>query len=98
MFARTVRMHLKPNSVTQFTETMEKDVRPPSANETSTIVPRNPSGGAARAFRQCDGEPRGLSRATCERCRVFWTPLQGTTPPVDEAPRQVRVTETSEPL
>jgi heme-degrading monooxygenase HmoA len=28
MFARTVRMHLKPNSVTQFTETMEKDVIP----------------------------------------------------------------------
>jgi hypothetical protein len=23
MFARTVRMHLKPNSVTQFTQTME---------------------------------------------------------------------------
>ena len=28
MFARTVRMHLKPNSVAQFTETMEKDVIP----------------------------------------------------------------------
>jgi len=28
MFARTVRMHLKPNSVAQFTETMERDVIP----------------------------------------------------------------------
>jgi len=28
MFARTVRMHLKPYSVTQFTETMERDVIP----------------------------------------------------------------------
>ena len=28
MFARTVRMHLKPNSVMQFTETMERDVIP----------------------------------------------------------------------
>jgi heme-degrading monooxygenase HmoA len=28
MFARTVRMQLKPNSVAQFTETMEKDVIP----------------------------------------------------------------------
>ena len=28
MFPRTVRMHLKPNSVAQFTETMEKDVIP----------------------------------------------------------------------
>jgi hypothetical protein len=28
MFARTVRMHLKPNSMAQFTETMEKDVIP----------------------------------------------------------------------
>jgi len=28
MFARTVRMHLKPNSMSQFTETMEKDVIP----------------------------------------------------------------------
>ena len=28
MFARTVRMHLKPNSVTQFTQTMERDVIP----------------------------------------------------------------------
>jgi hypothetical protein len=26
MFARTVRMHLKPNNLPQFTETMEKDV------------------------------------------------------------------------
>ena len=28
MFARTVRMHLKPNSVAQFTQTMETDVIP----------------------------------------------------------------------
>jgi heme-degrading monooxygenase HmoA len=28
MFARTVRMHLKPNSLAQFTETMERDVIP----------------------------------------------------------------------
>jgi heme-degrading monooxygenase HmoA len=28
MFARTVRMQLKPNSVAQFTETMERDVIP----------------------------------------------------------------------
>jgi heme-degrading monooxygenase HmoA len=28
MFARTVRMQLKPNSVAQFTETIEKDVIP----------------------------------------------------------------------
>lgn len=28
MFARTVRMHLKPNSLVQFTETMERDVIP----------------------------------------------------------------------
>ncbi len=28
MFARTVRMHLKPNSMAQFTDTMEKDVIP----------------------------------------------------------------------
>jgi hypothetical protein len=28
MFARKVSMHLKPNSVTEFTQTIEKDVLP----------------------------------------------------------------------
>ena len=28
MFARNVRMHLKPNSTAQFTQTLEKDVLP----------------------------------------------------------------------
>ena len=51
MFARTVRMHLKPNSVTQFTETMEKDVIPllrkqPGFRDEVTFLPADGSGDA----------------------------------------------------
>jgi heme-degrading monooxygenase HmoA len=48
MFARTVRMQLKPNSVTQFTETMEKDVIPvlrqqPGFKDEVTFLPADGS-------------------------------------------------------
>ena len=51
MFARTVRMHLKPNSVTQFTQTMEKDVIPvlrkqPGFRDEVTFLPADGSGDA----------------------------------------------------
>ena len=51
MFARTVRMHLKPNSVRQFTETMEKDVIPllrkqPGFKDEVTFLPPDGSGDA----------------------------------------------------
>jgi len=48
MFARTVRMHLKPNSWTQFTQTMEKDVIPllrkqPGFRDEVTFLPADGS-------------------------------------------------------
>ncbi len=48
MFARTVRMHLKPNSVTQFTQTMEQDVIPllrkqPGFKDEITFLPADGS-------------------------------------------------------
>jgi len=51
MFARTVRMHLKPNSWTQFTQTMEKDVIPllrkqPGFRDEVTFLPADGSGDA----------------------------------------------------
>jgi heme-degrading monooxygenase HmoA len=51
MFARTVRMHLKPNSVTQFTQTMERDVIPllrkqPGFRDEVTFLPADGSGDA----------------------------------------------------
>jgi hypothetical protein len=51
MFARTVRMHLKPNSVVQFTQTMEKDVIPvlrkqPGFRDEVTFLPADGSGDA----------------------------------------------------
>ena len=69
MFARTVRMHLKPNSVTQFTETMEKDVIPllrkqPGFKDEVTFLPADGSGDAvAISFwekrENADAYPRG---------------------------------------
>ena len=51
MFARTVRMHLKPNSWMQFTQTMEKDVIPllrkqPGFRDEVTFLPADGSGDA----------------------------------------------------
>lgn len=51
MCARTVRMHLKPNSVTQFTQTMEKDVIPvlrkqPGFRDEVTFLPADGSSDA----------------------------------------------------
>ena len=51
MFARTVRMHLKPNSVAQFTETMERDVIPllrrqQGFKDEITLLPADGSGDA----------------------------------------------------
>jgi len=51
MFARTVRMHLKPNSVPQFTQTMEQDVIPllrkqPGFKDEVTFLPADGSGDA----------------------------------------------------
>ncbi len=51
MFARTVRMHLKPNSVAQFTETMERDVIPllrkqQGFRDEITLLPADGSGDA----------------------------------------------------
>jgi antibiotic biosynthesis monooxygenase len=51
MFARTVRMHLKPNSVAQFTEVIEKDVIPllrkqPGFKDEVTFLPADGSGDA----------------------------------------------------
>ena len=51
MFARTVRMHLKPNSVTQFTQTMERDGIPllrkqPGFRDDVTFLPADGSGDA----------------------------------------------------
>jgi heme-degrading monooxygenase HmoA len=48
MFARTVRMHLKPNNLPQFTETMEKDVIPvlrqqPGFKDEVTFLPADGS-------------------------------------------------------
>ena len=48
MFARTVRMHLKPNGLPQFTETMERDVIPvlrqqPGFRDEVTFLPADGS-------------------------------------------------------
>src|SRR5439155_26079937 len=51
IFARTVRMHLKPNSVAQYTETMERDVIPllrrqQGFKDEITLLPADGSGDA----------------------------------------------------
>ncbi len=58
MFARTVRMHLKPNSVTQFTQTMERDVIPllrkqPGLRSASGRSARMPTPISAAPTRKC---------------------------------------------
>jgi hypothetical protein len=62
MFARTVRMQLKPNNVPQFTETMEKDVIPvlrqqPGFKDEVTFLPAD---GSREAVACPSSEPLGV--------------------------------------
>ena len=84
MFARNVRMHLKPNSTSQFTQTLEKEVLPVLRkqegfqDEVAFIVP-NGTEAVAISFWQSKENAENYTRtAYPEELKALGKVLEGT--------------------
>ena len=103
MFARTVRMHLKPNSVAQFTETMERDVIPllrkqQGFKDEITLLPADGSNEAvAISFWEKRKNVDAYQRSTCPEVLKAVAKVADVTPNVQTSEVSNSIWHTSPP-
>jgi heme-degrading monooxygenase HmoA len=84
MFARNVHLHLKPNTTTQFTKTLENDVLPllrkqPGFQEEVAFIGPNGTDAYAISFWESEAKAEQYSRAAYpEALKAMGVVVQGT--------------------
>jgi heme-degrading monooxygenase HmoA len=87
MFARNVHLHLKPNTGTQFTQTLEKDVLPllrkqPGFQEEVAFIASNGTDAYAISFWESKEKAEQYSRAAYQEVLKAMTSVVEGTPDV----------------